>query len=126
MALLAAEGDPDEEMYIALGARQIGNLLTTTEATSGDFNSVQALVNGNLDRFMGFKIVHSERLLQNGSGFYRIPAWRKSAVGIGIARDIEGQIGVDPGRSFSTIVYADESIGGARLEEAKLTEIICL
>lgn len=126
MALLAGEGDPDEEAFIVVNSKQIGNLLTTTEATSSDYSAVQSLMSGKIDKFMGFTFIHSERLVQNGSGYWRVPAYRKSAMGIGIARDIEGQIGVDPGRSFSTIVYADESIGAARLEEVKLVELICL
>jgi hypothetical protein len=126
VALDAAEGDEMEERYIAVAAKQKGNLLATTEATSADYNTVRALYDGKIDTFMGFKFVHSERLQLDGNGYTRVPAWRKSAMGLGIAKDISGQIAPRPDKRFSWFVYADMSIGAARLEEAKLVEIKCL
>ncbi len=125
VALDAAEGDEEEERYIALGARQKGQLLATTEATSADYNDVRALVDGKLKRFMGFSIIHSERLQTNSSGYWRIPAWRKSAMGIGLAQDIQGNVAQRPDKNFSWQVYTDMSVGATRLEEPKLVEIIC-
>ena len=126
MALLAGEGDEDEEKFIMVGAKQLGNLLATTEATSADYNTVKALYDGKITQFMGCKFIHSERALTNGSGYYRIPCWRKSGIGLGVAQDIEGQIAPDPGKRFATRVYTDMAIGAARLEEVKIVELICL
>jgi hypothetical protein len=126
VALDAAEGDEDEERFIVVAAKQKGNLLATTEATNADYAAVKALTEGKIDRFMGFTFRHSERLQTNASGYTRVPAYRQSAMGLGIIRDIEGQIGPRPDKSFSTQVFTDEEIGAARLEEAKLVEIICL
>ncbi len=125
VALDAAEGDENEERFIALGARQKGQLLATTEVTSGDYNTVRALVDAKIDTFMGFRVIHSERLQTNSSGYWRVPAWRKSAMGFGIAQDIEGRIAERPDKNFSTQVYTDMSLGATRLEEAKLVEIVC-
>lgn len=44
VALLAAEGDDDEEMCIAYKAKQRGNLLATTEFTSSEFNEVREML----------------------------------------------------------------------------------
>lgn len=126
VALDAAEGDEEEERYILITAKQKGNLLATTEATSADYNTVRALVDGKIDTFMGFKFIHSERVLKNGSGQYRIPAWRKSAMGLGIAQDIDGMVSVRGDKRFSWYCYADETIGASRLEESKLVEMICV
>ncbi len=125
VALDAAEGDENEERFIVVGAKQKGNLLATTEATNADYAAVKALVDGKIDRFMGFTFKHSERLATNGSGYTRVPAYRKSAVGLGIAKDIEGMVAPRPDKRFAWYAYADQSIGAARLEEAKLVEIIC-
>lgn len=125
VALDAAEGDENEERFMVLGARQKGQLLATTEATSADYNTVRALYDGKIDTFIGFKIIHSERLQTDGSGYYRIPAFRRSAMAIGIAQDIEGQIFPRPDKRNATQVYADMSVGATRLEEAKLVEIKC-
>ena len=125
VALDAAEGDENEERFLLYNAHELGNLLATTEATSKDYNNVAALVEGVISRFMGFNFVHSERLLTNSSGYYRLPAWRKSGVGLGVAKDIEGQISQRPDKKFSWYAYADMSVGGSRLEEVKVVEIIC-
>ena len=125
VALDAAEGDEDEERFIVLGAKQKGSLLATTEATSADYNTVRALYDGKINRFMGFTFIHSERLQLNSSGYTRVPAYRKSAMGLGIAQDIEGIVSQRPDKKFSWYVYTDMSIGAARLEETKLVELIC-
>jgi len=125
VALDAAEGDEEEERFIVVTAKQKGNLLATTEATSSDYNTVRALVDGKIDTFMGFKFIHSERLLQDSNNYWRIPAYRKSAMGLGIAKDIWGKIDQRADKRFSWYVYAAMSVGGARLEEAKMVEIKC-
>jgi hypothetical protein len=126
VALDAAEGDEEnEERYILVTSKQKGNLLATTEATSADYNTVKALYDGKIDTFMGFKFIHSERLQKNSSSRYRVPAWRKSAMGLGIVQDIQGQIAPRPDKRFSWYCYGDESIGASRLEESKLVELIC-
>lgn len=124
VAIKAGEGEEDEEMYLALSQKDIGSLLATTEATSSDYNSVKALAAGTLNTFMGFTFVPTQRLLLNASGYRRLIAWRKSALGLGIGQDIQGQIAPRPDKKFSTYVYADQKIGATRLEEVKLAEII--
>ena len=46
VALDAAEGEENEERYMVLTARAKGQLLSTTEATSGDYAAVKALTDG--------------------------------------------------------------------------------
>lgn len=125
VALDQAEGDEEEERYILVGGKQKGDLLKTTEATSADYNTVRALYDGKIDTFVGFKFIHSERLQKNASNQWRVPAWRKSGMGLGINRDIESQSAPRPDKRFAQYVYCDESIGGARLEEPKVVEIVC-
>lgn len=131
VALDAAEGDEDDEdRYIAVTSKQMGNLLATTEFTSADYNSVRQLADGfkvsTDSRFMGFKFMHTERLQKNGSSQFRVPCWRKTAVGLGIAKDTWSKIGERPDKRFATQVYAAKSIGASRLEEAKLVELVCV
>lgn len=126
VALDAAEGEEDEDCYIAVGAKQKGNLLATTEATSADYSAVKALTDGKINSFMGFEFVHTERLLLNSSGNYRVPAWRKSGMGLGILQDVQSTAAQRADKRFSWYVYGDESIGASRLEEAKVVEIACV
>ncbi len=130
VALDAAEGDEeDEPRHVVLAAKQKGNLLATTEATLKEFGvakeDLAPLREGKIARILGFEIRHSERLQKNGSGQYRVPAYRRSAMGIGIAKDIWTRVAERPDKRFSWYCYAAMSIGATRLEEAKLVEIVC-
>lgn len=127
VALLAGEGDDDEEMYVAYGAVQRGNLLATTEFTASEYNETREMLRKKIQgtSFLGFTSIQSQRLAKNSSGQTRCIAWRKSGLGIGVARPVETRIAERPDKNFSTYVYADESLGGARLEEVKVVEIIC-
>lgn len=52
---LNATGVPMAGRHLVLGALQLEALLGNTEATSSDFNTVKALVNGELNTFVGFQ-----------------------------------------------------------------------
>lgn len=129
VALDAAEGDEGEERFLAIQAKQKGNLLATTEATLKEFgvakDDMAPLRDGKVAFILGFQTIHSERLLLNSSSYRRVPAWRKSALGLGIAKDISGKIAERADKRFSWYVYTDMSVGASRLEESKLVEIPC-
>lgn len=48
---------PGEERFWIGGASDKDNLLKTTEVRSSDYNAVKALVQGEIDTFMGFKFI---------------------------------------------------------------------
>ncbi len=137
VALDQAEGDAEEDAdsdqegrYVAIKAKQKGNLLATTEATLKEFgvakDDLAPLRDGKIAMIMGFTVLHSERLTADANAYTRVPAWRKTGLGLGVARDIGGQIAPRPDKRFSMYVYADMSVGATRLEEAKLVELKCL
>lgn len=53
--VLNANGVDKDGRHIVINAAALEALLGTTQATSVDYNSVKALVNGDIDTFMGFK-----------------------------------------------------------------------
>ena len=130
VALDQAEGDEtDEERFVVIGGKQKGNLLATTEATLKEFGvakeDLAPLREGKIARILGFNVIHSERLLLNSSSQTRVPAFSKSAMGLGVAQDIEVNAAIRPDKRFSMYVYASMAIGASRLEEAKLVELVC-
>ena len=54
--------NPMYQMHMAIAPQQLDDLLGTTEVTSIDYNSVRALVNGDVDTFLGIKF-HKTNLL---------------------------------------------------------------
>lgn len=117
--------DPDEPRYLACGAKQIGNLLATTETTSADYNNVKALVEGRIDKFMGFTFIRTERLGLASAGVRKAFAWVQSGMGLGIGADITSRITERADKRFSMYAYFQMSIGASRLEEAKVVRILC-
>src|SRR4029077_4359938 len=51
----AADNDDEDPRYIAITAKALQDMLRTTEVTSADYNGVKALVDGNVNTFLGFE-----------------------------------------------------------------------
>lgn len=134
----------EEERYLCCSQVQLDNLLSQTEVTSGDYNTVKALVDGKVDSFMSFKFVRSQRLLaQSGTlaysytdgsvgsgagdanGHERAFAWCKSGLLLATGMDIKSRIDERADKSYATQVYACMSAGATRLEEEKVVEALC-
>jgi len=121
----ANEVDPTERRYIAVTAKQINDLLRTTEVTSADFNTVRALVQGELNSFMGFEFVRTELVRTNASSHRRCVAWAQSGLLLAVGSDITVDIGPRRDKRNSTQVYVSASFGATRMEEEKVVELIC-
>lgn len=115
----------NDPAYIAVTARQIEDLLATTEVTSSDYNTVKALAMGDIDTFMGFKFIQIERLPLDGSNDRRCFAWVRSGMHVGMWNDITSRIGERADKSYATQVYVKGTFGATRVEEKKVVEIIC-
>lgn len=124
--LLSNEVDVDmDPLYIAVTAKQLDDLLGTTEVTSSDYNTVKALVQGSVDTFMGFKFIHTELLGVDSSSYRRVIAWAKSGMHLGIWNDINTKIDERSDKSYATQVYCKGTFGATRVEEGKVVEILC-
>ena len=116
--------DPDEERYMVLGSKQVSNLLNTTEVKSADYNSIKALVQGDIDTFMGFKFLRSERLAL-ASTTRTCFAFTASAMGLGIGADVKTQIDVRPDKSYAHQVYLSFVAGATRVQDECVVEVQC-
>jgi len=124
--LLANEVDVENDpLYIAVTAKQLDDMLGTTQVTSADYNTVKALVQGQVDTFMGFKFVQTELLGVDGSSDRRVIAWAKSGVHCGVWNDISGKVTERADKSYSNQVYVKGTFGATRTEEGKVVEILC-
>lgn len=86
----------DEERHLVLRAQAMQKLLEDTEVTSSDFNTVRALVNGDLKSYMGFtfhKIGTRKEGGLPGVAADRIAfAYQKASVGLAIGLDMSTTI----------------------------------
>lgn len=112
----------DEEKVLVVSPIAMQSLLQSKEVSSSDFNTVRALVNGEIDTFMGFRFVLSNRLAV-ASNIRTCFAFVRSGLELGIGQDVMARIEERPDKSFSTYVYYCMTIGATRLEESKVVSI---
>jgi hypothetical protein len=127
-ASMAADGQGAETTarVFAVNAKMLTSLYGTTEIKSVDYNSVKALAAGQIDTFLGFKFVRTERLFRDATVSTRFGlAWSRSCIGFGIGKDIMTSIDPLPGKNYSVQVYARESIAATRLEDEGVVEVGC-
>lgn len=135
--------------YIACAADFLEALLAQTEVTSSDYNSVKALVQGEIDTFLGFKFVHTELagLLaadydantfkwNSSTGLYDAAGTTVAGTDrLAIAFVGDGMIlGKNPNaigrvterddKSYGIQVYASIDCGAVRMEEEKVIQLI--
>lgn len=116
--------DPDDERFLVLGSKQISDLLNTTEIKSSDYNSVKALVQGDIDTFMGFKFLRSERLAL-ASTTRTCFAFTKSAMGLGIGSDVKTSIDIRYDKSLAHQVYLSFVAGATRIQDECVVQVDC-
>jgi hypothetical protein len=127
----AAEVDEDIPRFFLCSANVLSDLLVTTEIKSADYNTVKALVKGEVDTFLGFKFLRSERLPLNrtttggGSGDRSCFAWAKDGVLMAVGQNPTAKISERDDKNYSTQVFYSQSIGTTRMEEVKVVEVIC-
>jgi len=83
---LDAKNVPPTDRFIVIHANNLASLLDETEVKSSDFNTVKALVAGQLDTYLGFKFItigdRDEGGLAISSGDRKVYAFHKQAVGM--------------------------------------------
>ena len=119
--------DPSIPRYIVCGPQQISDLLATTEIKSSEFNTVKALAQGDIDSFLGFKFITSNRLNFDSSNTddRLCFAFTQDAVKLAIGKDITAKIDERNDKNYSTQVYYCMSVGATRMEEVKVFQIPC-
>ncbi len=116
---------PDDERYIVIAPKQLMELLATTEVTSADYNTVKALVAGDLDTFLGFKFIKSNKLSVNASTYRECLFWHKNAMLLGIGREIGASIDPVPQKGQSLLIQAWLGMGATRMQEEGVGKILC-
>ena len=120
------EVDEEEERILVVSAKQLQDLLRTTEVTSADYNTVRALVDGTLNTFMGFKFRRSQQLpFQASTTDIRLCyAYVKSGIVLA-ERGLKTMMDVRPDLSHSLQIRSVASLAAVRMEEKKVVEIAC-
>ena len=121
----ANDVDPSVKRYIVVSPEQIEDLLNSTTVTSSDFNTVKALVQGDINTFVGFEFIVSNRLKVDGSSNRLVYAFAQDGIKLAVGKDVMARIEERADKSFSTQIYYCASFGSTRMEEDKVVEIAC-
>nr|BAR32213.1 putative major capsid protein [uncultured Mediterranean phage uvMED] len=119
-----ASVDPSIPRFIIVGPKQITDLLGTTEVTSSDFNTVKALANGEINSFLGFNFIVSNRLSLSGTTRSCI-AYAQDGIALAVGKDVTARIDERADKGYATQVYYCASFGATRMEEDKVVEVQC-
>ena len=121
----AASVDPSIPRYIVVSPKQISDLLNNTTVTSSDFNTVKALAQGEINSFVGFQFIVSNRLNTDSNSDRQVIAFASDGIKLAVGKEPAARIDERADKSYSTQVYYCQSIGATRMEEEKVVEIAC-
>jgi hypothetical protein len=114
-----------EDRYLVIDTATLNNALTQTAMSSADYNTVKALVRGELNTFMGFTWIMTTRLASSSIGATLIGlAYQKNALCLAMAAQPLVRTDERADLSYSWQIYYELNCGAARLEEARIRKLI--
>ena len=117
-----ADVDPSLPRHIIVSPKQITDLLGTTEVTSSDFNTVKALAQGDINSFLGFNFIVSNRLAV-ATQIRDCIAFVSDGIGLAVGKDSTARIDERADKGYATQVYYSAAFGATRMEEDKVVKI---
>lgn len=113
------------DLYLVCDPSQIQSLLRTTEVTNSDYNTVKALVAGEIDTFMGFKFIKSNRLTKDSNNVRDCICYERQGLLLATGMEIKVDVGPRRDKRNSIQVYVCGSFGSTRMWEEKVLRIKC-
>lgn len=115
----------DEALVFLWSQSQMNSLLRTTEVTSADYNTVRALVTGQVNTFMGFNFVRTELLAKDANNVRTCLAFPKSAIILGMANRIITRMDARADLNYTWQVWCQGTFGAVRTWREKVVSVAC-
>ncbi len=127
--LLDKNNVPSGDRCMLIHANSLEALLGETQVTSSDYSAVKSLVNGEVDHFLGFKIItmgdmDEGGLAIDGSNDRTIFAFHKSAIGMGMGMNQKSSVDYIPEKT-SFLVASMFAAGAIAIEDAGIVKLTC-
>lgn len=124
--IMDANGVPSENRHMAISATCMEQLLGSTQATSIDYNAVRALVDGNINSYLGFNVHLIEDRDEGGLPLVgnnrTVFAWHYDAVGVAIG--LEQQTDINYIAEKTSWLVTGKFLGGAiNIDNAGIVQI---
>ena len=86
---------------------------------------VKALVHGEVDTFLGFDFIRTERIEVDGNSDHKVLFWQKKGILLGVGQDPMAKISERDDKNYATQVFYSMAIGATRMEESRVGYIEC-
>lgn len=130
---------PGQEVVMAVCQSQLDDLLRENKVQSADYNTIRALVTGEIDTFMGFKFIKMDESLlpmaqgsnsdsdssTSGAGIRCCFAWLKSNVVMAEPQAVSTVINTRPDKCNAWQVYSKLKAGSTRYEDGGVVKVMC-
>jgi hypothetical protein len=114
-----------DEAYLVLNAKALRALYDEAKITSSDYaGELQALYNGEIDQFLGFNFIRTERLAV-ASNIRTCFAFVKSGIALDIWQNPKFKLSERNDFNDAAQLRGTAAAGATRLEEVKVVEIPC-
>lgn len=134
--LKTAEAVEDGEPINCIVAQnQLTALLRTTEVTSTDFNSVKALVDGQVNTYMGCTFTRTQKTqLDSAAGSVgsattgttrHVLLFPQRAITMALAQDIMSRVTERADKNYAVQVYVNGSFNATRMWEEQVVDVLC-
>jgi len=119
----AGTQDGAKRFFVAT-SNQIDDLLATTQVTSADYNGVKALVQGEINTFMGFEFIRIERLQKVSTTRYCY-GYTQNALGLAVGKDPTIAMSIRPDLNHSMQISAYMTMDATRIEDVQVVQVAC-
>lgn len=114
-----------DEAYLVLNAKALRALYDEAKITSSDYaGELQALYNGEIDQFLGFNFIRTERLAV-ATNIRTCFAFVKSGIALDIWQNPKFKLSERNDFNDAAQLRGTAAAGATRLEEVKVVEIPC-
>ena len=125
---LNANNVPASDRVLLIHANSLNSLLGETQATSIDFSTSRALMDGSVNQYMGFTIVtlgdmDEGGLTIDGSSDRLAYAFHKNAIGLGVSMNQQSRVDYVPEKT-SFLVSSMFSAGAVAVEDTTAGGIV--
>ncbi len=110
--------------FCVLTSYQVDDLLGTTQVTSSDYNTVKALAAGEINTFLGFEFIRSERLIKSSTTRYCY-CYTQNAIGIAVGKDPMVQMSIRPDLNHAMQISVYMMMDATRIEDVQVVQVAC-
>lgn len=119
--------EDDDEMFCAIGPKQVSDLLSIADGDGNSLNAFQQLQlrEGKPTPLMGLTWIVTNRLPKNSAGERMCPVWSKNNIILGIWQDVQGDMWPDSHAKNTPYAHVGAFVDCVRAQDEGVEVILC-